>query len=1180
MSCQRILAQINNAVPSASVSASSVLPAARQIFQQQTTREGNGSVVLSGDYEGAADATFEVEIRTPATGAEMATTPVFSGAGNGTLEDLSIDPGTAAQDITVTLVDMGTATSAAQLTIYGDILLRAKTAGSAGNALVLTVTPNLTLSASPVGALSAALEKDAQDWTDQRADFVSVPLLPDGTIPATAPRIVFGGDLSRVYRHYKRWDGDQWRYGVSPKLAAAYPEGSTVHTVTGDYSVKLDNGTTPETYASITTLYGLLTALSASALVEVVGAVGNNAKPNGIAAIDLPIRTSAFALPIIVSEPDRMPDLLAVAVSADSPTETITLECTKNSPVGSESWAVRSKVAGTALPDAVTGALYTASTSVQFVVPVIPRVESPISGVISITDKNFPRATGDTVGVPAICLDRPHLGGKASSKTLKLVWTARPAADCDCSTATVSGGPSPDCLGIDIEGDDSNMAILEAGHRARLEKLTRWLKAFVAANTAMGSDGELRAAENDIALATQAAAELGGCLSDLYTTPGAVLDEESWEAGGTYLEDAVVRPAIANGYRYRATTGGVSGGSAPTWPTAIDATVADGTVIWTCVSKTAPYAWDEVLAGLDSDLSALETLSAELSGVMKNLEPSTAYTLNDVAQLSSGSAMIIRYCVCIQAGTTGASFADGVPTEIGAQFMSGSATFRVVTQAEAYARTAGGSGDINYTAKTANNPGFLFGPDEFALRYATACDEVRAIAGLSPKKSNASSGDGCWRDPGDAHYWVIEGTPYLPVFNNVYYHATVLAPNDSGVLVPTPTFEFGFGLQVACAERLQAGDSITISISDVSADYPYQIGDTYKIPIIGGGPLSFTGGVDGTDTLTWAVQASVDGALADYALDLDEDPYATGGLNFEIHRGGIPFALDDRFSFSIEAGGRFRWRKDAAAWSADTAIAASVALADGLSALFQPGAAPSFVEGDVYRYSARQPNAPDHTQSAHGETWKWSGSSATLTLAWASDQSVSMVGLLRHALTAPATVSIVLKNAASATLATLAPTVAARPILSVLDTPLTTVRSIEITVVNAGGMALGWVYAGVPFEPSHNARVTLRRAYALDRSSGLNPRGTYLGAGRGGEIAWENWLLQDEFNALLSLIDGCKTDDDAPIVFLPQVDHPSDAALARIDSDALEVSDVFDFQPGDAARRRLSLTLPLAAVLS
>ncbi len=515
MSCQRILARINNAARSATVSASSVLPAARQIFQQQTTRDGNGAVVLSGDYEGAADATFEVEIRTPSTGAELATTPVFSGAGNGTLEDLSVDPGTAAQDITVTLVDLGTATSAAQLTIYGDILLRAKTAGSGGNALVLTVAPNLVLSASAVGALSTALEKDAQDWTDQRGDFGAVPLLPDGTIPATAPRIVFGGDLSRVYRHYKRWDGDQWRYGVSPKLAAAYPEGSTVYTVTGDYSVTVTDGVTPETYASITTLYSLTTALAASTLVEVVGAVGNNAKPNSIAAIDLPIRTSAFALPIIASDPDRMPGLTDVSVAASSPTETITLECTKNSPVGAETWAVRSKAAGTALADAVTGALYTDSASIQFRIPVIPRVESPVSGVMAITARSFPRDTGDTTGVPAICLDRPQLGASASSKTLRLVWTARPAADCDCSEATVSGGPSSKCLGIDIEGA-VDMGALVAGYQSRLETLYAWRAGFVSANTEITVAGELRSAQLDLQLADTATTKLAECLADIF----------------------------------------------------------------------------------------------------------------------------------------------------------------------------------------------------------------------------------------------------------------------------------------------------------------------------------------------------------------------------------------------------------------------------------------------------------------------------------------------------------------------------------------------------------------------------------------------------------------------------------------------------------------------------------------
>lgn len=1140
MSCQRILAQLNNAVPGATVSASSVLPASRQIFQQQTTREGNGAVVLSGDYSGAADATFDVEIRTPGTGAELATTPVFSGAGNGTLEDLSIDPGTAAQDITVTLVDLGTATSAAQLTIYGDILLRAKTAGSAGNALVLTVTPNLTLSASAVGALSTALEKDAQDWTDQRGDFGAVPLLPDGTIPTTAPRIVFGGDLSRVYRHYKRWDGDQWRYGVSPKLAAAYPEGSTVHTVTGDYSVEIDDGVTPETYASITTLYSLLTALAASSLVEVVGAVGNNAKPNGIAAIDLPIRTSAFALPIIASDPDRMPGLADVTIASSSPTETITVECTKNSPVGSETWAVRSKAAGTALADAVTGVLYTDGPSTQFRIPVIPRTVSPVSGVMAITARSFKRETDDPTGMPAICLDRPQLGASASSKTLRLVWTARPPADCNCNDAAVSGGPSATCLGIDIEGEAA-MGTLVAGYQSRLETLYTWRADFIAANTDLSSaNGMLTTVYQDVDLANQVTKIFADCLAELYA------DSDTPDSGALSL-------------------------------------------------------WDSDLSAMDTALSQLEAIEAEPSSGVTRWTVGASYASGDdilppLERKNGHSYRIFPQPIQFDipdTTTVGEYYAvtafaptadvDTWPTNGGSVSVSGVGTFTAGSDAHTRAGVAilqdlGPYGDAD-NVTTADPATLRRAVEQFVQRYSAAMDLVRATGGIVPK-SDASGGDSCWRDLGDAFWWVIEGTAYLPVFNNVYYHSTVLSANDAGEMVPISTHEFGFGLQVACAERLQEGDSITITIGDVAADYPYQVGDRYQIPIIGGGPLSFTGGIDGTDTLTWAVLASVDGALDDYALNLDEDPYADGGLNFAIHRGGIPFALDDQFSFSVEAGGRFRWRKDAGAWSSDTAIADSVSLADGLAALFQSGAAPSFVDGDVYQYLVRQPHAPDHVQSAHGETWQWSGAAAYLTLEWASDQSIGCVGLLRHGLSSPATVSIALKNGVGTTLQTLAPTVTDGPILMLLPAALTTVRSIEITVVNAGGMALGWVYAGMPFEPSNNARLTWRRAYALDRSGGINPRGAYMGAGRSGEMAWNDFLAQSSADALLALIDDCKTDGDAPIVVVPQILFPQDSILARIDSDSLDFSDWYEFQSDDRGRRALSVTLPLAAVLS
>lgn len=50
---------------------------------------------------------------------------------------------------------------------------------------------------------------------------------------------------------------------------------------------------------------------------------------------------------------------------------------------------------------------------------------------------------------------------------------------------------------------------------------------------------------------------------------------------GRKLGEAVL-PTVANGRRYRCTTGGVGGASEPSWPTTPGATVADGGLTWTC----------------------------------------------------------------------------------------------------------------------------------------------------------------------------------------------------------------------------------------------------------------------------------------------------------------------------------------------------------------------------------------------------------------------------------------------------------------------------------------------------------------------------------------------------------------------------------------------------------------------
>lgn len=82
-----------------------------------------------------------------------------------------------------------------------------------------------------------------------------------------------------------------------------------------------------------------------------------------------------------------------------------------------------------------------------------------------------------------------------------------------------------------------------------------------------------------------------------YTANGALLASKaftltaanSWATTAAtstaYTAGRIVRPSAGNGYLYRATVAGTSGGSAPTWPTTVGLTVTDGGVTWTNIGS-------------------------------------------------------------------------------------------------------------------------------------------------------------------------------------------------------------------------------------------------------------------------------------------------------------------------------------------------------------------------------------------------------------------------------------------------------------------------------------------------------------------------------------------------------------------------------------------------------------------
>lgn len=461
---------------------------------------------------------------------------------------------------------------------------------------------------------------------------------------------------------------------------------------------------------------------------------------------------------------------------------------------------------------------------------------------------------------------------------------------------------------------------------------------------------------------------------------------------------------------------------------------------------------------------------------------------------------------------------------------------------------------------------------EYIERYQAEANLVLLAADIIPGGFVGS--DSCWTERLDTYYWRASDG-YLPAYNNVVYHSAKRNVDDEVY----STQEFACIIVCTCTQHLKVGDQVVVNIdSQGSVVNTYQLGDKFSIPIVGAKDLELSGGVDGNDTHTWEVEGSILGKLPDYlSVAGAEVEYSQSGLRFLIERGGIPFELGDQWTFSVE-GGKFRWKKDNGVWSAELDIGSQI-LSDGISAVFVDGLAPSFKPGDIFKFKVLQPHSAEHIKQPTMERWTWIGSSATLTMDCGGLVQVSEIFLADHSI--PSTATVLIEGSQDGFLTTdwSETMVWNEVVLTKVLAAVVSVTHLRLVVTNANDCYIGWVCAGVGLSTALFPALSLNRKYASITGNSLLAGGSIpIGVGWGGQLNWENSISQSELSQLIALLDYLKAHNNEPVILLPHILHEAEGKLCRIDTEAVEITDIFNYQPDDQTKRIQSVIIPLEPV--
>lgn len=1152
-SVNRILGNDRNAVREAALVASA-LRASTELRLTAETRQGNGQVALSGAYTGAADTTVDVEVIAGDGTALRPSAPVIAGVGSGALSVLSVDAAAVPETVTLRLVEAETPATHAELPFFG-ATLRARVAGTAGNALTLTVTRNLVETETQYATLEA-IEPGAETLSGAQWDWGAVP--GDGVeIPTTAARLRFAGH-AQVFRHWREWDGGAWVYRLDPAPEGAVAADTRLLAISGDYRLSLSDGSATETYDAVTVFDALRLIKARSALVEVVGVVSEDRAPGGMAVTDIPLRTDAHALPVEaqIQGAYGVPRLDAITVDSGAPTEAIFVERQSTG-----RWSVAGSVSG-ALGTAQAGTPF-ASPVVGFTIPagvVPPAEQGDILGKYSPTS----RATGESL--PAVCIT-PKRGAAATPKQITFVYTQRNTTDCSCDNLPVPF-ISDACLGLAEEGD---LMSLPAEVASRVAAVYDWRKAFARSNTAIWEPSPQRVVPaytikgEPTKYAVDLYAELSKYVTKTVLNTNGSGDSQDW----TY-DDVTVLESF---WVFRAS-------SQQTWPTDYDADVVVGLVSGSSKAYSGPNRpqkgeriW---VNGVGFTLTT--SMVSNIAEADKALITYTA-TRRTIAGTSD---------VTVPAETIAAVQGGLISADDELSWMQASLDILLPCLAEVYDTPAalaawdalwtevqGDLDTMRASAQTEYQPmqaGFL-------TRYRTACDAIRIQAGIYPSFDLASSDAGaCWQDDDSASYWWVETSgEYLPAFTGKGY---VSAKRVAGRIVPTK--EFGFGLTAGCEGALKVGDLITITVRGAAAD-GYAAGDRYRLPIVAAAPAVFGGGLAGDDTHTWTARGSVTGAWSDWAWSPSAPAdYVAGLATLRLAAGGIPWTVGDQITFGLE-GGRLRWRRDAGAWTEADLYGAAPDLGDGLALDVSGGPAPSFVAGDAWTFAAIATHGPERLRSPReGRAWTFDGAGAVFDVDLGSVQPIEAVLIALHSLPVGAGIAISGGDAAVGEWS-LAPAWRSGPILAVAAEG-TTARYLRLTLSGCGaGASVGWLWAGVPWAPTAGvSSMDHVRQYGLTRTNGRNPGALYRGRGTGGRWSWSldagAALLPADVSGLLAMLDHVAEQGLEWVCLVPDIRTPSGATLAQIDADEVSLTEHLGYlYEGQALT---SVDLPFRAVLA